>query len=84
MPWDEHDVTGSVSPLLPNVRMRIVDDVENDVAEGEEGEFIMKGPMVTKGILGQRKANKRIFHEGWMVQDWGRRLVQRQKILHRR
>src|SRR6201992_810866 len=26
MPWDQKDDTGSVSPLLPNVRMRVVDD----------------------------------------------------------
>lgn len=41
MPWDEDDQTGSVSPLLPNVRMRVVDDDENDVEEGQEGEFIV-------------------------------------------
>ena len=66
MPWDEHDVTGSVSPLLPNVRMRIVDDVENDVAEGEEGEFIMKGPMVTKGYWDNEKQTRESFtKDGW-------------------
>jgi len=41
MPWDQDDKTGSISPLMPNARMRIVDDDENDVEEGQEGEFIV-------------------------------------------
>lgn len=41
MPWDQDDQTGSLSPLLPNARMRVVDDDENDVEEGQEGEFIV-------------------------------------------
>ena len=66
MPWDEHDVTGSVSPLVPNVRMRVVDDEENDVPEGEEGEFIMKGPMVTRGYWDNEKSTSETFtKDGW-------------------
>jgi 4-coumarate--CoA ligase len=61
MPWDEHDETGSVSPLLPNVRMRIVDDDEKDVVEGEEGELIMRGPMVTKGYWDNAVSTKDSF-----------------------
>lgn len=61
MPWDEDDQTGSVSPLLPNVRMRVVDDDENDVEEGAEGEFIMQGPMVTKGYWKNDTATKETF-----------------------
>ena len=66
MPWDEHDVTGSVSPLLANVRLRIVDDDENDVPEGTAGEFICKGPMVTKGYWDNEKATRESFtSDGW-------------------
>jgi 4-coumarate--CoA ligase len=66
MPWDEHDVTGSISPLLPNVRMRIVDDNDNDVPEGEEGEFLVKGPIVTKGYWDNEKQTQESFTpDGW-------------------
>ncbi|EXJ66130.1 uncharacterized protein A1O5_10745 [Cladophialophora psammophila CBS 110553] len=61
MPWDQDDKTGSVSPLLSNVRMRIVDDEENDVEEGLEGEFIMQGPMVTKGYWDNEVATRESF-----------------------
>jgi 4-coumarate--CoA ligase len=66
MPWDQHDETGSVSPLMPNCRMRIVDDDEKDVPEGSEGELIVKGPTVTTGYFGNEKATKESFTpDGW-------------------
>jgi len=61
MPWDKKDDTGSVSPLMPNVRMRIVDDNEVDVEDGTEGEFIMQGPMVTTGYWDNDAATKEAF-----------------------
>jgi 4-coumarate--CoA ligase len=61
MPWDEKDETGSVSPLLPNVRMRIVDEGENDVEEGLRGELIIQGPMVTRGYWDNEAATKEAF-----------------------
>lgn len=91
MPWDEYDDTGSVSPLLPNVRMRIVDDEENDVLEGEEGEFIMKGPMIAiNGYWNNPKSTKESFtKDGWFkTGDVGLRkdnmfyIVDRKKVYH--
>lgn len=65
-PWDEHDVTGSVSPLLPNTSMRITDDDENDVEEGTPGELLIKGPMVTNGYWRNEQATKESFtSDGW-------------------
>jgi len=61
MPWDQHDSTGSISPLLPNMRMRIVDDEGNCVEEGNEGELIVKGPMVANGYYNNQKATDESF-----------------------
>lgn len=58
---DEFDLTGSVSGLMPNQRLRIVDDEGNDVAEGEEGEFLAQGPVVTEGYWDNDKATKESF-----------------------
>lgn len=64
--WDEHDVTGSVSPLMPNTRMRIVDDDDRDIEEGMPGELLMKGPMVTKGYWMNEQATRDSFTtDGW-------------------
>jgi 4-coumarate--CoA ligase len=64
--WDEHDATGSVSPLMPNTSMRITDDDDNDVEEGKPGELLMKGPMVTNGYWRNEQATKESFtSDGW-------------------
>ncbi|KAK5090777.1 hypothetical protein LTR05_000954 [Lithohypha guttulata] len=61
MKWDENDLTGSVSKVLPNQRLRIVDDDENDVEEGQEGELLAQGPVVTQGYFDNENATKESF-----------------------
>jgi len=61
MPWDKNDLTGSVSPVFPNTRLRIVDDDEVDVVEGQEGELLAQGPVVTQGYYDNEKATKESF-----------------------
>ncbi|KNG82458.1 4-coumarate-CoA ligase [Aspergillus nomiae NRRL 13137] len=60
-PWDAHIADGSVSPLVANIRLRVVDDSENNVSEGEIGEFVVQGPMVTQGYWNNQKASKESF-----------------------
>jgi 4-coumarate--CoA ligase len=65
-PWDTHDSTSSVSPLMPNTAMRIVDDEGADVEEGKSGELLMKGPMVTNGYWRNEQATRDSFTaDGW-------------------
>ena len=66
MPWGETDNTGSISPLLPNTRLRLVDEHMRDVADGEEGEILLKGPMIVKGYFENPEANAEAFtSDGW-------------------
>ncbi|OGM48966.1 hypothetical protein ABOM_003202 [Aspergillus bombycis] len=60
-PWDAHIADGSVSPLVANIRLRVVDESENDVSEGEIGEFVVQGPMVTQGYWDNQNASKESF-----------------------
>ncbi|KAL4952180.1 putative acyl-coenzyme A synthetase [Aspergillus filifer] len=66
MPWGETDNMGSISPLLPNTRLRLVDEHMRDVADGEEGEILLKGPMIVKGYFENPEANAEAFtSDGW-------------------
>ncbi|PHH67353.1 hypothetical protein CDD81_119 [Ophiocordyceps australis] len=60
------DTIGSLSPLVPNVAMRLVDDDGLDVAPGEAGEALLKGPTITNGYHNNPEANKASFTpDGW-------------------
>ncbi|KAI9369301.1 hypothetical protein BJX61DRAFT_536522 [Aspergillus egyptiacus] len=66
MPWGESDSTGSIGPLLPNMRLRLVDEQMKDAREGEEGEILLKGPMITKGYFENPEATTEAFTpDGW-------------------
>ncbi|KJZ73401.1 hypothetical protein HIM_07195 [Hirsutella minnesotensis 3608] len=65
-PLGRTDTIGSLSPLLPNVSLRLVDDNDQDVPEGQPGEALLKGPMITKGYHNNPEANKNAFTpDGW-------------------
>jgi fatty-acyl-CoA synthase len=51
-------------PLLA-VQTRIVDEDDNEVAQGETGELWIKGPSVTKGYWNQPELTAKAFHQGW-------------------
>ncbi|MBI0381316.1 AMP-binding protein, partial [Streptomyces albiflaviniger] len=59
---------GTVGKLLPSTEMRIVDpDGGTDVAVGEDGEIVIRGPQVMKGYLGRPEdTDAMIDPEGWL------------------
>jgi 4-coumarate--CoA ligase len=65
MPRGASDISGSISPVLPNMEMRIVDDEYNDVPQGCPGEIIVRGPFVTNGYFNNPEATAATFHDGW-------------------
>ncbi|OCL11869.1 4-coumarate-CoA ligase-like protein [Glonium stellatum] len=65
MPFGMNDDTGSVSPLIPNMIARIVDDEGNDVEPGKPGEVWVKGPVVSKGYHNNEAANAEAYVGGW-------------------
>lgn len=57
---------GSVGELLPNMRMRLVDDDGRDVPVGMPGEALLKGPVVMMGYHNNPEANAAAFTaDGW-------------------
>ncbi|EXJ68030.1 uncharacterized protein A1O5_08645 [Cladophialophora psammophila CBS 110553] len=66
MPRGQSDITGSISPILPNVEIsRMVDENFNDVEPGQEGEMLVRSPLVTQGYFNNPQATKDAFHDGW-------------------
>lgn len=61
------DTLESVGELLPNMRMRLVDDEGRDVPVGSPGEALLKGPVVMMGYHNNPEANVAAFTEdGWL------------------
>ena len=67
LPWDCIDDTGSIGQLLPNMRLKIVDDAGVAVPDGHSGEILVQGPNVTMGYYENPEATRETFTEdGWM------------------
>jgi fatty-acyl-CoA synthase len=56
---------GSVGTPLLNVEVRVVDADMNDVAVGEVGEIVYRGPTVMKEYWGNSQATEAAFLGGW-------------------
>ncbi|KAH7122295.1 4-coumarate-CoA ligase-like protein [Dendryphion nanum] len=65
MPFEMTDDTGSVSPLIPNMIARIVDDDGRDVEPGKPGEVLVKGPVVCNGYYKNDDADREAFTGEW-------------------
>ncbi|KAJ5753603.1 uncharacterized protein N7511_007756 [Penicillium nucicola] len=66
LPWDRQDHTGSIGTLLPNTRIKIVDDDELDAPDGDRGEILVKGPNLTMGYWDNPEATANSFTaDGW-------------------
>ncbi len=46
-------------------RYRIVDDDDNDVPVGSQGEIVVQGPLVFQGFWRQEEFNRQLFRNGW-------------------
>ncbi|HKZ46329.1 MAG TPA: AMP-binding protein, partial [Thermodesulfobacteriota bacterium] len=69
----ERLVYGSVGKPCPTYETRIVDEMGEDVATGEIGELIFKGPAVVSGYYKEGQDNSS-FRNGWYYSgDLGRR-----------
>ncbi len=56
---------GSVGLPLRMASIRVVDDEMNDVAAGEVGEIVYRGPTLFKGYYNHLKETEKAFEGGW-------------------
>jgi long-chain acyl-CoA synthetase len=66
-PVADNRVPGTVGLPLPGTECRVVDPDEptHDVAPGERGELLVRGPQVFGGYYGKPEETDEVFVEGW-------------------
>jgi long-chain acyl-CoA synthetase len=57
---------GSIGVPLPSTELKCVDDQGNEVATGEAGEIIARGPQVMQGYWKQPEETKQVLCDGWL------------------
>jgi long-chain acyl-CoA synthetase len=64
---------GSVGPPVPGLELKLIDEQRNEVAQGEEGEIICRGPGIMKGYWNKPEATAEALKDGWLYTgDLGR------------
>ncbi|WP_108661272.1 class I adenylate-forming enzyme family protein [Acuticoccus kandeliae] len=58
-------IAGSCGLALPGLAVRLVNLDDEDVAPGEEGELIVRGPNVMKGYHNKVEATEAALRDGW-------------------
>ena len=66
-PVADNRVPGTVGLPLPGTKCRVVDPDEptKDVARGERGELVVRGPQVFSGYYGKPEETQAVFTDGW-------------------
>lgn len=58
---------GSIGMPVPSTDIKLVDEEGNEVAMGEAGEMLVKGPQVMKGYLNRPDATEEMIVDGWLA-----------------
>ena len=56
---------GSIGTPIRDVRMRVVDNEDHEVPQGEVGEIVIRGPNVMKGYWLRPEATAEAIRDGW-------------------
>ena len=65
-PVDGLKKVGSIGLPMVGMEMKIFDNDGREVPQGQEGEIVIRGPMVMKGYWRQPEATAEMIHDGWL------------------
>ncbi len=64
--WENTSCYDKGGKPLAGVKVRIVDENDQELAVGESGEIVVRGPIVMKGYLNQVEETERTLRGGWL------------------
>ena len=62
---DRERKPGSIGVPVGGTEIRVVDEHDNEVAQGDPGEIVMRGPFVMDGDWGNDEATTEVMRGGW-------------------
>lgn len=65
-PIDGTDRVGTIGLPFPDTDVKLVNDDDQEVAMGEPGELICKGPQVMAGYWNRPDETAKVLHDGWL------------------
>lgn len=65
-PTDRERIPGSIGTTITNVENKVVDELGDEVPDGEVGELIVRGPNVMKGYYKMPEETAATLRDGWL------------------
>ncbi len=65
-PYDLKHYSGSIGLPVPSTEVKLVDDDGHEVADGEPGELLIRGPQVMLGYWQRPAATDEVLKDGWL------------------
>jgi long-chain acyl-CoA synthetase len=65
-PLDGSDRLGTIGLPFPSTEVRLLDESGNEVAQGQPGELVARGPQIMKGYWNKPDETERVLKDGWL------------------
>ncbi|MGA0179382.1 MAG: AMP-binding protein, partial [Burkholderiaceae bacterium] len=66
-PISQHAILGSIGVPAPETDIRLLDENQQAVPEGQAGELWVKGPQVMQGYWNQPEETAQVLKDGWLA-----------------
>ncbi|KYG69833.1 long-chain fatty acid--CoA ligase [Bdellovibrio bacteriovorus] len=65
-PIDGTDIVGTIGLPFPSTEIKLLNDDDQEVAPGEPGELVCKGPQVMAGYWNKPEETEKVLKDGWL------------------